>query len=105
MNVDKEEFVNQFTTNKSYDVTKHQFRNINFEATETISLNSGYISEDENASYKELLLSDQVWFWIDGDLIPVNVQSNDITFKDRVNDRLVNYTIDFKYSYNTIQNI
>ena len=105
MNVKKEEFINQFTTNMSYSVTKHQFRNINFEAMEMVTLNSGYISEDENASYKELLLSDQVWFYVNGELIPVNVESNDITFKNRVNDRLVNYSIDFKYSYNTIQNV
>jgi hypothetical protein len=101
----KEDFVNQFTTNKTYDITAHQFRNINFEATEKISLNSGYISEDENESYKQLLLSDQVWFYEDGTLVPVNVETNDLTFKDRVNDRLVNYTIEFKYSYNTIQNV
>lgn len=101
----KEDFVNQFTTNKSYDITKHQFKNINFEATEKITLNSGYISEDENESYKQMLLSDQVWFYNGGDLIPVNLESNDLTFKNRVNDKLVNYSIDFKYAYNTIQNV
>jgi hypothetical protein len=101
----KEDFVNQFVTNINYDTTRHQFKNINFEATEKITLNSGYISEDENETYKQLLLSDQVWFYNGGDLIPVNLDTNDLTFKNRVNDKLVNYSIDFKYAYNTIQNV
>ena len=103
--VKKDEFVNQFVTNLSYDTSRHQFRNINIEATEKISLNTGYISESENESYKQMMLSDQVWFWEDGDLIPVNVVKNSLEFKTRVNDKLVNYTMDFKYSYNTIQNV
>ena len=103
--VKKDEFVNQFVTNLSYDTSRHQFRNINIEATEKISLNTGYISESENESYKQMMLSDQVWFWEDGDLIPVNVVKNSLEFKTRVNDKLVNYTMEFKYSYNTIQNV
>ena len=105
LEVSKEEFVNKFTTNKAYDVTTHQYRDINFDATEKISLNSGYVSEAENETFKQLLLSDQVFFWENGDLIPVNITSNSITFKDEVSDKLINYTMEFKYSYNTIQNV
>lgn len=105
IDVKKEEFVNKFTTNKTYDVTTHQFRDINFEATEKISLNSGYVSEAENETFKQMLLSDQVFFWDDGTLIPVNITSNSLTFKDELSDKLINYTMEFKYSFNTIQNV
>ena len=105
IDVKKEEFVNKFTTNKAYDVTTHQYRDINFDATEKISLNSGYVSEAENETFKQMLLSDQVFFWENNTLIPVNIISNSITFKDEVSDKLINYTMEFKYSYNTIQNV
>jgi hypothetical protein len=105
LNVSKEEFVNQFVTNGSYDVTEHQYKDINFEATESITLNSGYISELENESYKQMLLSDQVWFYENGALVPVQVDSKTLEFKTRVNDRLVNYQVAFKYAYNTIQDV
>lgn len=105
IDVKKEEFVNKFTTNKTYDVTTHQFKDINFEATEKISLNSGYVSEAENETFKQMLLSDQVFFWEDNVLIPVNITSNSLTFKDELSDKLINYTMEFKYSYNTIQNV
>lgn len=67
-------------------------------------MNSGYIKESENELYKQLLISDNVQFYIGG-YIPVNVASKSLEFRTRINDSLVKYTIDFDYAYNTINNI
>jgi hypothetical protein len=51
-----------------------------------------------------MLYSDTIYFY-DGDLVPVNVKSSSLEFKTRVNDKLVNYSLDFDYAYNIIQNV
>jgi hypothetical protein len=103
--IKKEEFVNKFVSNGSYDTTKHQYRNINYEAREKLTLNSGYVTEIENESYKQLLLSDQVWLYDPNGIIPINVETSNLELKDIKNDKLFQYTIDFKYSFDAIQNI
>ena len=104
LNTSSEEFVNNYISAGVYDATKHQFQKINITATESITLNSGYIKESENELYKQLLVSDKVFFY-NGGYIPVNVASNSLEYKTRVNDSLVKYTIDFDYAYNTINNV
>jgi hypothetical protein len=105
ISVTNDDFINAYVTNGTYSTTSHQFQKINIQGEEVINCNTGYISEKENALYKELMLSEKVYFYEDGDLIPVNVASSSLEFKNRVNDGLVNYTIQFKYAYNIIQNV
>jgi hypothetical protein len=99
------EFVNNYISSGTYDTEVHQIKKINIDATKSISLNSGYMSETENALYEQMLLSDKVYFYESGNLNPVNVENNSLEFKTRLNDRLVQYNIDFKYAYNTINNV
>jgi hypothetical protein len=103
--IKKEEFVNKFVSGGTYDTTKHQYRNINYEAREKLTLNSGYVTEIENESYKQLLLSDQVWLYDPNGIIPLNIETSNLELKDIKNDKLFQYTIDFKYSFDAIQNI
>lgn len=105
LNVDKSQFVNQYLTNGVYDVTDHQIKDINITAKESITLNSGYISEDENELYRQMMVSDQVYFYESGSLVPVRPSRNSLDFKTRVNDGLVNYEMEFEYAYNYIQNV
>jgi len=54
-----------------------------------------------------LLLSDTVYLWdsVDKNLNPIRVKTSNITYKNRLNDQKVQYTIDFDFAYNTINNI
>jgi len=105
LNVTSDDFTNAYISAGAYSTTAHQRQRINIQGTETISVQSGYVSEQENNLYKEALLSDKIYFYEDGTLTPVNIKSSSLEFKTRVNDRLVNYQVDFEYAYNTIQNI
>lgn len=105
LSVTNEEFKNNYISNGSYDITNHQMQKINVVGKESVTLNSGYINEAENELYKEMLLSDIVFFYENASFVPVNVASKQITFKTRVNDKLTLYTIDFDYAFNTINNI
>lgn len=104
MTVENDEFINNYVSAATYDTTVHQIHKINVTAKERTRLNSGYIKENENELYKQLLVSDKVFFYESG-YIPVNVRSKDIEYKTRINDSLVNYTIEFDYAYNTINDV
>ena len=100
-----DDFINNYVNNGTYDVTKHQYQKLNVTAKKTLKVNSGYINELENELYQQLLYSEKVWFYENNALVPVNVKSSSLKFKTRVNDKLVNYSIDFEYAYSIIQNI
>ena len=98
-------FVNNYVSNGSYSTNKHQNQKLNLTAKKSIVLNSGYIKEVENTLYEELLTSEYVWFYMEGTLTPVNVKTSNWTYKTRVNDSLIEYSIEFDYAYQLINNI
>jgi hypothetical protein len=100
-----DEFINNYVSGGAYDITQHQYQKLNVTAKQTIKVNSGYVNEIENELYKEMLYSDTVFFYEGAALVPVNVKSSSLEFKTRVNDKLINYSIDFEYAYNIIQNV
>jgi len=105
LNVESDDFTNAYISAGSYSTMSHQRQRINIQGTETVSVQSGYISEQENELYKEALLSDKIFFYVDGEFVPVNIKSSSLEFKTRINDRLVNYQIEFEYAFNIIQNV
>lgn len=100
-----DEFVNNYINAGTYDTTKHQYQKLNVTAKKTIKVNSGYVKESENDLYEQVMYSDSVYFYENNNLIPVKVTNSGLEFKTRVNDKLINYTIDFEYAYNIIQNV
>ena len=105
LSVTNEEFKNNYISGGTYNITNHQVQKLNVIGNDTFTLNSGYIDEDENTLYKELLLSELVYLYEGSAFVPINVDTKSIDFKDRINDSLTQYTIDFSYAFNTINNI
>jgi hypothetical protein len=83
----------------------HQIVDYLINGKTTITLNSGYVPESDNDSFKELLLSDRVWMRYDGNTIPVNMSVQNIDYKTRSVDKLVNYEIQVSHAYNEINTI
>jgi hypothetical protein len=109
LNVKKETYKgNILKTNNTYNVDSHVNVDFNLTGNESIILNSGYLDQSQNEIFKQLLLSERVWLTnLVGtpQTLPVNIKTSDITFKTSVNDRLVEYTMEFENSYNVINNI
>ena len=84
---------------------KHQFIKFNVRGKSKFNVNSGYVIEDRNEAFKQLLLSERVWVIEDGVEVPLNVGSTQLEYKTRQNDRLINYQIEFEYAFNEINNI
>lgn len=92
-----------------YSISEHLNREFNVVGNESISLSSGFLSEEYNEVFKQLLLSEKVWITnvsnTDVQVLPLNVKTSNITYKTSLNDRLVEYTIDFDNSFDTINNV
>jgi|SRR6056297_459593 len=106
-NIKKSEFINNYVSDGSYDITKHQIKDINVIGNDSFTLSSGFIRENQNTLLKELILSDTVYLWddINKRLTPVRVTTSTLQYKTRLNDQKVEYNIDFDYAFNTINNI
>lgn len=102
MNVSREIFERSF--NQPSD-GHHQFVDYMINGKTGIRLNSGYIPEQNNLTFKELLLSDKVWMRYNSETIPVNIKSSNIDYKTKAVDKLINYEITIEQAYNEINTI
>lgn len=110
MSVKKESYnANILDANYQYNISNHTKRDFNITANESISLSSGFLSEEYNEVFKQLMLSEKVWITNVKEgveqVLPINVTTSNITYKTSLNDRLVEYTIEFDNSFNVINNI
>ena len=91
----------------SYDVSKHQYTSYNKMGRESIVLNTDFLSEEYNEVMKQLMLSEKVWIIAsdDDEVYPVVIKSQDLVYKTGVNDKLTQYTMEFEFAYDKINNI
>ena len=89
----------------SYALSKHQEKKFMANGKESITVNSGFYTEDHNEVVREMLLAEQVWIYDGTNTLPINLKSNTLQFKKSVNDKLISYTLSFDYAYDKINNI
>jgi hypothetical protein len=104
--ITKEKYKSNFVnTNGSYSTHKHQKKTLLAMGAESMTVNTGFIDESLNAVIKELLLSEQAWTTVEGQVLPIDISTESLTYKTRLNDKLINYTLDFNLAFDTINNI
>jgi len=94
--------------NFSYDTSEHQMRTLNLMGKESITLNTDYIDESCNEHIKQLMLSEQVWMTRLTDeekIVPLKVKTQSLQMKKRVNDKVIQYTMEFDVAADKINNI
>ena len=100
---------NTIKSDNTYSVSQHNEVDFNITANSTVKLSSGFLNESSNEKFKQLLLSEKVWitrtFKNDELVLPINIKTSDISYKTSLNDKLVEYSIEFNDSYNAINNI
>jgi len=70
------------------------------DSKQAISVNTDWVSEDYNEIFKQLLVSDEVYWIYDeatGDLRPITINTSSITFKTGVVDKVIQYSFDFNW--------
>ncbi len=97
---------NTLTSSNTYNTYNHTKRDFNIVANESVSLSSGFVNESYNEVFKQMMLSEKVWITNENNQVyPINIKTSNITYKTSVNDRLVEYTIEFDNSYNVLNDI
>ncbi len=110
-NVKGEEFKSSVfdLTKLDYKTYHHQQTQFMVQGNDSITMNTGYMPEDYNQVIEQLLLSEQVWgtFTTDTEVLvrPLVVKTKSFTHKTSLNDKLVDYTIEFDIANNKINNI
>jgi hypothetical protein len=93
-------------TFNTYSTTAHAKKTFNANATESIVLNSGFVNELMNPFFEELMVSEYIWLTDSDNVIyPVNLKDSSFTKKTGLNDRLINYTMNFEKSFALVNNI
>ena len=93
-------------TFNSYSTTAHAKKVHNANGTESITLNSGFVDERMNAYFEELMVSEYIWLTDDQNVIyPVCITDSNFTRKTGLNDRLINYTMNFEKAFDFVNNI
>ena len=110
MTIEKESYKsNIISAYGQYSKSNHVNRDFNVVGKESITLSSGYLSEEYNEVFKQMMLSEKVWVTnileTGEQVLPINVKTSDITYKTSLNNKLVEYTIEFDKSFDTINNI
>ncbi len=100
--------VMNFSSTPTYDTSAHQNRVLDLVGKESITMNTGYIDEEYNEVFRQLMLSEQVWMTRLTDteeVFPLRPKTQSLQFKTRTNDKLVNYTVEFDFAFDKINTI
>lgn len=105
-------------TSLSYQNYDSSTLNYISDSSQTLSVNTDYISQDYNEIFKQLLVSDEIyWIYVEGapgspfsggygsgygggsdtQLRPITIKTDSIVFKTGVNDKLIQYGFDFDW--------
>lgn len=80
-------------TNMTLDQYAHSQSRVVTGGKQRLTLNTQFLDEYYNIQMEELLFSEYVWVYYEGDWMPVQVETQSFEKKTHVNDKLVQYTI------------
>lgn len=99
---------------KSYNVNTIDYDNLTYNtqqhnnvknvtnSSQKYTINTDFVDEYYNQTIEEIILSEYVWAYIDSVWKPVNVNTNSLTKKTHVNDKLVQFELQLDVANNHI---
>tara|TARA_R100000654_G_scaffold4293_2_gene12743 strand:+ start:1555 stop:2655 length:1101 start_codon:yes stop_codon:yes gene_type:complete len=93
------------TTGVSFSAQGHSRQTIDVRATQKIRLNTGFVTEDHNEVIKQLMVTEHCYIHEDSKVIPIVPITNSFNEKKEVNEKLINFTVEFELANNYIQDI
>ena len=100
-----ETYKSNVVTGGSYNTSRHQKSIFNKNGQETLKLNTGFYPEEYNEVFTQLSLSEKVYITYENQTLPINIKTGNITFKNKISDKLINYTIEVEFAFDKINNI
>jgi len=101
----KEEFKRNIAIDGTYNISKHQNKILTKNGSEKLTLNTGFYPEAYNEVFKQMQLSEDCWIEINSQTLPINISGSSFNYKTHLNDKLINYTIEIDFAFDTINNI
>ena len=106
-NIQDEQYKTNIINNStaSYNTNSTQEQRYNVTAETSLKMNTGYIVEDMTSTIEELFLSENVWIRYNDKTLPILPMTKSMQKKTVLNDKLIDYTVDFKFGFNKINNV
>ena len=95
----------------TYDTRQATKQSFNTEGTQSNTFSSGYYPEYANCYFEEMLLSTSIWMTrpsttgSGNEIVPVMIKTSGMTYKTSLNDKLVEYTMEFEDAFDYINNV
>lgn len=114
-----EKYKRNLLTNGSYSTTRHQNTILMKNGKIMMTLNTGWYLEEDNDIFIEMMLSEQIWIRVDKStlgigwlpktassfVVPVNLTSQQMQVKNKLNDKMINYTFEFEAAADRINTV
>tara|TARA_R110000782_G_scaffold10878_1_gene33623 strand:- start:3139 stop:4158 length:1020 start_codon:yes stop_codon:yes gene_type:complete len=106
-NVTDELFKKNIITNtaSSYNTYDNQRGRINVNAQTSLTMNTGFVKEDMNQTIEQLFYSENVYIRYENKTLAVIPKSKSLQYKTVLNDKLINYTVEFDFAFDRINNV
>jgi len=106
-NVTDELFKKNIITNtaSTYNTYDNQRGRMNVNAQTSLTMNTGFIKENMNQTIEELFYSENVYIRYENKTLAVIPKSKSLQYKTSLNDKLINYTVDFDFAFDRINNV
>lgn len=85
-------------TTLTYNTAQNNTQRYIVNTNEQLDVNSDWLPENFNEIYKQLLVSDEIYWIYDQDnnfVKPLAITTNNVRFKTNVNEKLIQYTVSF----------
>jgi hypothetical protein len=92
------------STGVSFNPNHHQSNLLDISSDRSFKMNTGFISEDHNEVINELMVTEFCWL-TDGEVIPVKPITSSMVKKTELNDKLINFEVEFAFANSYIQNV
>lgn len=103
--ISKEEYKEntlQTTSVVNYSLNEATKIPYNFKTQKSFTMNTGFVDEQYNEVIQQLLLTEHAWIHENGEVTPVIPKTSSLEYKTSLNDRLINFTVDFDYAFNEV---
>lgn len=88
-----------------YNLSQHEKKSFLANGKEKITVNTDFINENYNDLFVELMLSEFVYLKENGIVLPVNLLKKSFEKKTKLNNKLIQYSMDFEYSFKLMNTI
>lgn len=88
-----------------YNTYEHQYKGLAKLGKETMKIYSGFYPESHNETFRQLLLSEDVWATINDVVYPVNIKTESHNFGTRIRDGVMTFDIEIELAYDKINRV